>query len=165
MALTPKREAFAQLLAASPPISQIEAYRQTHDVFPDASPATHYEEASRIAALPEVAARIQELKGQYQKAMVSAQAWNLDQLVSQAVVNLQLSRAHKQLGSANGALEIIGRATGLLSDKARETPQVPITRVVIVLHEGQDPQGRPRITEAAYEVLPAGDEREDETTG
>jgi len=154
--LTAKREAFAQLLATSP-ISQVDAYRHTHDVSPDGSPATHYEEASRIAAIPEVAARIQQLKAIAQAKVVAKHSWTLDRVVTQAEKHLEiaLSGGFKGVPAANGALEIIGRATGILSDKARETPQVPITRVVIVLNQGPDPKGRPIITEAAYEVLPA----------
>jgi hypothetical protein len=92
--------------------------------------------------------------------MTTAQAWNLDRLVAEAETNLELSRAHKQLGSANGALELIGRVTGIISDRPAE-PQQPITRVVVVLNRGNDAGGRPIITEAAYEVLPLATKRED----
>ena len=157
MALTAKQELFAQLVAAG--ATQSAAYRQAYHVSPDTPGTTTWDDASELARHPLVSPRIEELKATYQKAMVGAQAWNLARFVAGAEENWALAKANKQIGSANGALELIGRVTGLLSEKPRE-PQQPITRVVIVLNHGADAHGRPRIIEAAYEVLPAPTEKD-----
>ena len=64
-------------------------------------------------------------------------------------MNLIAARKGKQFGSANGALELIGRVTGLLGGKHQE-PQVPITRVTIVLNHGADAEGNSQIVEGSY---------------
>jgi len=155
--LTHQQERFAQLVAAG--ATQSDAYRQAYNVSPDTPGTTYWDHASELARHALVKPRIAELKAEFQKAAVKAQAWNLDRLVAEAETNLALSRTHKQLGSANGALELIGRVTGIISDRPAE-PQAPITRVVVVLNRGNDAGGRPVITEAAYEVLPMATERE-----
>ncbi len=63
---------------------------------------------------------------------------------------MDLARIHKQMGSANGALEPIGKATGLLSDKPREMP-VTITRVTVVLDRGTGPDGERQSVEESDE--------------
>jgi hypothetical protein len=75
--------------------------------------------------------------------------------VVEAENNLDLSREHKQMGSANGALEIIGRATGLLSDKPKGEAPVVITRVTVVLNRGRGLDGESRIIEAETRELEA----------
>ena len=135
MALTHKQEKFAQLVASG--LTQSAAYRQAYDVSPDTLPATVVQDASHLAAHPNVFPRIQELRQAALAKMTSAQAWNLDRMVSEAETNLEMSRTWKQLGSANGALEIIGRATGILSDKPRDPTPVRITRVVVMLNDGR----------------------------
>jgi hypothetical protein len=57
--LTPKRERFAQLVAAG--FSQADAYRQSHDTT-TSRPATAWVEGAAIAAMPMVARRISELR-------------------------------------------------------------------------------------------------------
>ena len=160
--LTPQQEAFAQLLASPAPISQHAAYLQA-GYSSNSLPSTIDEEASRLANTPKILARIQQLKTAAQAKVVAKHSWNLDRIVTQAEkhVDIALTGGFKGVPAANGALELIGRVTGLLSDKAREPQQQPITRVVIVLNHGQDPHGRPRIIEeAAYEVLPPAVEGE-----
>lgn len=152
--LTAKQEHFAQLVASG--LTQSDAYRQAYDTSPDTSPNTAWTNGSDLAHNAEVMLRIAELKAAYQKEMVGAQAWNLDRIVDEAAINLDLSREYKQLGSANGALEIIGRATGLLSDKQQNQPLPAITRVVVVLQG----TGGQQVIEAGYTVpaaIEAGD--------
>ena len=127
MPLTHKQEHFAQLVASG--LTQSDAYKQAYDVSPDTLPGTVVQDASHLAAHPNVSPRIQELRQAALAKMTSAQAWNLDRMVSEAETNLDLSRTHKQLGSANGALEIIGRATGILSDKQQGSPPVQVNAV------------------------------------
>ena len=154
MPLTHKQEKFAQLVAAG--ATQSDAYRQAYNVSPDTLPDTIHENASHLAADTNVLPRIQQLKAAAQAKVVAKHSWNLDKIVTQAEKHMEiaLTGGSKGVPAANGALELIGRATGLLSDKAREPQQQPITRVVIVLNHGAVPGGQPRITEAAYEVLP-----------
>jgi phage terminase small subunit len=103
--------------------------------------------------------KIQQAIATSQKELAERRLWTPDRLIDEAETNLELARTGgwRGVSPANGALELIGRVTGLLSDKAREQPQQPITRVVIVLNRGADAEGRPRITEAAYRVLPSPD--------
>lgn len=152
MPLTPKQEHFAQLLASG--LSQAEAYRQSYNVRPGTPWSTYHDDASELARHPLVSPRVKQLKDAIASQITARQAWNLDRIIREAEKNLEIAREHKQLGSANGALEIIGRATGLLTEKPRE--QVPqITRVVVVLDRGiASEAGGGRFTEASYEVLP-----------
>jgi len=159
MALTAKQLHFAQLVAAGSTFT--DAYRQAYNVSPDANPATHQDHAYDLAHHAEIAPMIAQLRDAARSQAVGAQAWNLDRIVQEAEMNLQLAREHRQLGSANGALELIGRVTGIISDRPLE-PQHPITRVVIVLNRGNDAAGRPQLVEAAYEVLPPGKDMEED---
>jgi len=68
--------------------------------------------------------------------------------------NLDGAQESKQFGSANRTLELIGRVTGLVGSKHQE-PQVPISRVTIVLNHGADHGRNPEIVEATeYRELP-----------
>ncbi len=62
------------------------------------------------------------------------------------------------MGSANGALELIGRATGLLNNK-QLPQQVPITRVVVHMGDGEEDQVT-EIRDASYRELPAPPEED-----
>ena len=91
-----------------------------------------------------------------QKQLAEKRAWDVERLVEEAETNLDLARAggYRGAGSANGTLEFIGRVTGLLSDKQRDS-SVPITRVTAVLNHGPDAEGNPQIVEAReYRELP-----------
>ena len=140
MPLTPKEEHFAQLVASG--LNQSHAYRASYNVAPHTLPKTVWESASVLANLPKVVARIHELTAAAQAAALAELAWDKARLVREAVVNLEGSREHKQFGSANGALEIIGRATGILSDKPRDQTPVRITRVVVMLNDGRPSEPR-----------------------
>ena len=163
MPLTHKQEHFAQLVAAG--ATQSDAYRQAYNPSPDSLDTTLWDEASALGRHPVVAPRIQELRQAAQAKMTASQAWNLDRMVTEAETNLDLSRTHKQLGSANGALEIIGRATGILSDKPQNSPPVQITRVVVVLSDGKQTEARelsPHIVEAGNDEKALDDTALDE---
>ena len=126
--LTAKQEAFAQAIAAG--ATQSDAYRQAYNVGPDTQATTTTETASRLAANPNVAAMIAKLKQSIQTQATGADAWNLDRLVDAAEEHRQtaLDGGYKGVSAANGALELIGRATGLLMDK----PTAPSTAIQIV---------------------------------
>jgi hypothetical protein len=153
MALTAKQERFAQLVAAG--ATQSDAYRQVYNPAPDTQQTTIADNAYTLAHHTEIAPMIQSLKDAAQKAAVGVQAWNLDRMVTEAQKQLEIARegGWRGVSSGNGALEIIGRVTGLLSDRAREPAAPQITRVVVVLNRGADAAGRPQIVESSYEVM------------
>ena len=131
--LTAKEEHFAQLMALTPVASrpnQSDAYRASHNVGPDTLPKTVWESASVLANLPKVAARIEELKAAIQQQALAATVWTLGRLVEAAEIHRQtaLDGGFRGVSAANGALELIGRATGLLADK----PTAPSTAIQIV---------------------------------
>jgi hypothetical protein len=165
MALTGKQEAFAQAVASGS--TQSDAYRQAYDVSLSCLPETIYENASKLAADANVSPRIQELKAQYQAAVVEQHAWTLNKLVSQAEKHMGVAledhpRRGPNVSAANGALEIIGRVTGLLSDKPRQDQAVVITRITVVLDHGKDAEGRERIIEGeVIELTQETDARDD----
>jgi phage terminase small subunit len=59
-ALTPKREAFCQAYIETG--SQAEAYRRSYQVRESTKQATIMESASRLAAMPDISARVAELR-------------------------------------------------------------------------------------------------------
>ena len=152
MALTAKQEAFAQAVAAG--ATQSDAYRQAYNVSPDTNPDTVCENASHLASNTNVAPRIQELKAALQKNIAERQVWTLDRIVTAAEEHRQLALqgGPKGVPAANGALELIGRATGLLTERTRDAPPVAITRVVVVLNRGGGRQ--PEIVDSSIRVLP-----------
>ena len=100
---------------------------------------------------------IQQAIAARQKELADKRRWDMERLVEEAETNLELARSGgwRGVSPANGALELIGRVTGILSEKPRD-PQVPVfTRVVVVLDRGTDPEGRPQVIETpGYKVLP-----------
>ena len=90
-----------------------------------------------------------------QRQLAKKRAWDLERVVEEAETNLQGSRTSKQWGSANGALEYIGRATGLVTDKPINPQQVHITRVTVVLSD-VDAEGQPHVVESTSRELPEG---------
>ena len=145
--LTSKQEAFA--LAVAQGCTYSEAYRQSYDVSGSAPESVHVA-ACKLAADAKVRLRIHHLLSIAQSAAVAEIAWDKGVLVREAASNLHLSRALAQMGSANGALEIIGRATGLLNDKAVSgATQVRVTTIII-----NDPRQAQKIIESSAKVLP-----------
>ena len=112
--LTPKQEAFAQAVASGSSLS--DAYRSSYNVSPSTPGTTTWDDASELARHPLVRPRIQQLIAAVQAATAANAAWDKARLVSQADRHreLALSGGWRGVGSANGALEIIGKATGLL---------------------------------------------------
>jgi len=149
--LTSKQEHFAQLVASGATYS--DAYRDAYDVSPDASPVTAYVNSSKLAKNTKVALRVQELQQVTETALAVKRLWTTDRLVEEAETNLIGAREGKQFGPANRALDFIGRATGLLSDKPREPQVPPVTRITINLAPGVEPPAD-QIVESSYRELP-----------
>ena len=126
--LTHKQEHFAQLVAAG--ATQSDAYRQAYNVSPDTLPETVHQNASHLASDTNVAPRIRELQAAAQAAALAKLAWDNAKLVVEADRHreLALSGGWRGVSAANGALELIGRATGLLADK----PTAPSMAIQIV---------------------------------
>jgi hypothetical protein len=114
MALTAKQEAFAQGLADG--LSQAAAYRAVYET-DNMLASTVVEEASRLAANPNVSAMARELKAALAAAVTTAAAWTLDRQVEESAVNLAGARGDRQWAAANGALTTIGKLTGVLIDR------------------------------------------------
>ena len=151
--LTLNEETVSQGVAAG--LSHSDAWRSAH---PDsaASDKTVWEEASHMAARPKVRARIQQLIAASQAAALADSAWDRQRLINAAAEHreLALTGGWRGVGSANGALEIIGRATGVLQDKGQQGPApVAVTRIIINMPGSRAPEVR-QVAEAGYEVLP-----------
>ncbi len=129
--LTAKQEKFAQLVASGS--NQSVAYKEAYETTDYITPKTVWEHASRLARSGKVEARIEELRAPIELAATEELAWSKVDLVREAKTNLDLARTggYKGIGSANGALELIGRVTGLLSEK-QQAATVTVTRITVV---------------------------------
>ena len=98
--------------------------------------------------------KVQQTIATRQKDLAEKRAWDVDRLVDEAEENLNKARLLHQMGSANGALEFIGKATGLLSDKHPGT-STPVTQIVINLAPGVEMPGQ--IIEGESREIPEGE--------
>ena len=127
--LTSKKEAFAQAIADG--MSQSDAYKKAYPVQAVGSSAsTIYENASHLAT--KIAPRIQELKQATADQLQERRVWNQERFLDVAEAQRQGAVADKQWAPANGALKLIGEATGLLTDRPQDTV-LPITKVTVIL--------------------------------
>ena len=99
--------------------------------------------------------KVQQTIATRQKDLAEKRAWDVDRLVDEAEGNLNKARLFHQMGSANGALEFIGRATGLLSDKHREAGS-QVTQIIINLAPGVEMPSQ--IVDGESREIPEGDE-------
>ena len=113
------------------------------------SPKTAYSIASENLRKPD----IQQAIAERQRQLAEKRLWDRERLVSEAESNLHLAREHKQMGSANGALELIGRVTGLLNEKQQQS--VTVTKITVVTTDASTP--RTEIVEAHRRSLEAPD--------
>ena len=163
--LTAKQEAFAQAVAKG--LDYTKAYLSAYNVAPGTPGTTTWDCASTLARHPLVRPRIQQLVQASQAAALANLAWDKARLVAQADRHreLALTGGWRGVGSANGALEIIGKATGLLSDKP-QAQQVAVTRIIINM-PGAAPEVRQvpgndtqqQVTATSYSVLPDSDDK------
>ena len=127
------------------------------------SAKTAAQQASRL--LRDV--KVQQAVAVRQQQLAEKRAWDVDRLVDEAEENLNKARLLHQMGSANGALEFIGKATGLLNDK-QQTGTPPVTQIIINLAPGvempAEVEGQTRYREVRsavdgeYREIPEGDE-------
>ncbi len=149
--LTSKQEGYAQDRASG--LTQSAAYRNNYGTS-NMSAKTVHEAASRLDKNYKVTARIQELQAATEATLAERRLWTTDRLVEEAETNLIGAREGKQFGPANRALDFIGRATGLLSDKPRDPQVPPVTRIIINLPPGVEPPAD-QIVESSYRELPS----------
>ena len=149
--LTSKQEGYAQDRASG--LTQSAAYRNNYGTSNMAA-KTVWEAASRLGKNSKVAARVFELRAATETALAEKRLWTTDRLVEVAETNLMAAREGKQFGAANGALEFIGRVTGLIGGKQHQEPHVPITRVIINLAPGMELPAD-QIEESNYRELPS----------
>ena len=97
--------------------------------------------------------KVQQAIATRQKELAEKRAWDIDRLVDEAEENLNKARLLHQMGSANGALEFIGKATGLLSEK-HPAPGGHVTQIIINLAPGVE---MPMIVEGESREIPDGD--------
>ena len=88
MSLTAKREVFCQGVADG--LNYSDAYRLSHDAS-RMKPAVLHEEASRLAAVPDVSLRIEQLKLAQQARLAEKHDWSQDKLIHEAETNLHLA--------------------------------------------------------------------------
>ena len=110
--LTSKQEHFAQLVAYG--LNQSDAYRQAYDVSPSSPSSTVNDQGYTLAHHAYIAPRIAELRAK----VAAKRSWNRERMVEQAEkhINVALEGGYKGVSAANGALELIGKVTGLLTD-------------------------------------------------
>jgi hypothetical protein len=135
MELTYRREKFAQLVAQG--YNQTEAYRRAGYACDKMLAKTVWERASDVARSSKVKARILVLREAVSLAVVADMAWTAERFVGEAQANLAQARNLDQMAPANGALKLIGDATGL-TEAARPDGRVQVTKVVIVLGDGHE---------------------------
>ena len=152
--LTHLQENFAQNIVSG--MNQAEAYRAAGYTWETMLPATVWELASKLAADHKVAARIQELR----QPVVARVAWNLERFLGAAEDQRLAAVATDQLAAANGALKLIGDATGLLDHRSQQDTGIQVTRVTVVLNTGQPADGVPLPASQQTKVLQDSQESE-----
>ena len=112
------------------------------------TPGTAAQQASRL--LRNV--KVQQAIAERQRQLAERRQWDRERVVAEAEENLAGAREAKQFGSANGALELIGRVTGLLNEK-QQAAQVTVTKITVVTTDAATP--RAEIIEAHQPSLEA----------
>ena len=158
--LTSRQEGYVQDRTSG--LNRSDAYRN-HYSTANMSGKTVNEAACRLDKNSKVAARMLELNVATQATLAAKRVWDKERLLDEAETNLDGAREARQWASANGSLEFIGRATGLITDK-QQTPTVPVTQIIINLAPGvAPPAGMVEATE--YRELPAAEGGEDDDIG
>jgi CBS domain-containing protein len=157
MSLTPKQHIFVQGILSG--MNQSDAYREAYDV-DGMLPATIHNEAFKLMNSHEISTSLKE-------AWDTKQGWTLARVVEEGERNLAGSREAQQWASANGALQFLGKVTGVVTERP-VADSVSITRVTIVLDSGTslslDSNAATSLSEPSLEPsLEAGIEPEDTT--
>ena len=132
MPLTNLQEAFAQAVANGANFT--DAYKQAGYSWESMLPSTLNNEAWTLSIHPDISQRIEQLRQQIEAARASELKWDAARFVQEATTNLQGARSDHQWASANGALQLIGNAAGLLNPQS-DSPNVTVNKTVIVLQQ------------------------------
>ena len=111
MRLTAKQEQFAQLVASGS--SNTAAYREAYD----STGSSITVQASRLASNANVSLRIQEIQGD----AAAADTWTRQKLLRLLSMRSEAALDAGQLSASIKALELIGKITGLLTDRVEHT--------------------------------------------
>ena|SRR3990167_3685626 len=109
--LTPNQEGFVQGIAQG--LNQSDAYRQAYAVRPARKDKSIWEDASKLAKLPKVAARLAELRAELAKIAV----WDAVRLVLAFESTARSATADGQYAAAVGAYREIGKLLALYPDE------------------------------------------------
>lgn len=110
MALTPKQEKFAQLVASG--LTQTEAYKQAYNVSKMGA-TTINREAHELARNPNISARVDELR----KPIIEAHQYTLESYVKRMNEVAEMAFEQGQTAAGVKALENVGKVLGLYTNK------------------------------------------------
>ncbi len=147
--LTGKQEKFAQAIIDGH--SKTQAYRMAYEC-ENMLPITVNHEAHLLSLTPTISARIAEIRGQLDTAMVGIRIDTAEKLAHEAQINLNGARMDGAWAPANKALEIIGRVSGVLDSPGPETT-IKITKVTVMLPPDTKVLGADTVIDADYEIL------------
>jgi hypothetical protein len=110
--LTSKQAAFCQHLTGG--MLPSEAYRLA---YPDTTASTIYSQSSKMLKNPNIAQELDRIR----QPVIQQQAWNQQRLVAELWTISQAAALKQQYSAATRALELIGKACGLLIDRQEIT--------------------------------------------
>lgn len=145
--LTAKQEGFAQSVVGG--MNQSDAYRANYGCTRMA-PDTIYVSASQLAANPKVAIRIDELRAATTREIVKARAWDQSRFIDEAQQNMDQARELGQMAPANGALTLIGKVTGIVSED-KGTADTALDAIIKLAQALSDAQLRAQANDTAIE--------------
>lgn len=122
--------------------NKTDAYRRNYDTS-NMLPVTVNHEAFLLESNPKVAATIQELRDQAATVALETLAWDRQRFIKEALTNLQGARNDRQWAPANGALKLIGDATGLLDSSQQQDTGIQVTKITVILNTGLPDDGIP----------------------
>lgn len=115
MALTPKQERFAQLVAEGK--TQADAYRGAFDTRPTTKPETVQANASRLMADSNISARVDELR----KPIIESVGITLESHLKDLMTLRNLAVKNNQINAAISAEIARGKAAGVSTDRVETT--------------------------------------------
>jgi len=129
--LTQLQENFCQAIVDG--LNQTDAYKVAGYSVDNKLPATIHQAASRLAANSKVLARVVELRAAVTLAVTEKRVWDRVRLIDEAEANMLGAREDHAWAPANGALKLIGDATGLLEPRSQQQGAVTLNRIIVVL--------------------------------
>jgi hypothetical protein len=150
--LTPQQTLFCDRIAAGD--TRIAAYLFAYPNAKNGRRGTQDTSALRLSKRPQIKHRLAEIQAASISLAAASSAWTVDRLVSEAETNLDLARSGgpRSVSAANGSLELIARATGIIGGDHSSNVQPAITRVTVVLNRepAREPASGPDVVEAHH---------------